>query len=593
MLRSPLNVIPAFLMVALNSLVSLRRLEAFLTEEEVDDAVSSLKAHDAAGSGVRSAIASEESDDHELPLGFEGPARFMWNQASSSRGSATPQFCLEVPSIDFPPGALTVVTGRIAAGKSMLLHALLGELRCSSGTLRLPKFSGGVSRISFAGQTPWLQAGKSIRDNICFVTDYDAARYRLIVDACALRLDIDALEDGDDTQIARDTLSGGQRARVCLARALYARSHTVILDDVLSAVDAKVQQHLVQHALLAKEVTGGRRIIIATHHPKLLEEHAAMMLTLHDGKVVNVARQAAPLEVASSLGTDAGPSTSASSAGSTASDGLKDAAARPAPQEDAVQPKSARLLYQLEGRRQGAVAWGLFSVYARASSSVPWLAILLLTILFRVAIGSEQGWLKWWGEASRQHVPKRVVSWLPSLPPAEGHERFYLLGYAVIGIAMIVLGESQTDLRRRTLLTLPSVLIKQLVFYFATLAASRRLFRTLFTNLVRAPMSWYDANPLGRVIQVGRPPDQKTDVCKADDLCAALGCRLLCRRHRSPRLKPHALQRPVGPRDVSAALCAHRAVVSAAVCAATRVRSALRTRLPGRHAGHAAHREHE
>jgi len=58
--------------------------------------------------------------------------------------------------------------------------------------------------------------------------------------------------------------------------------------------------------------------------------------------------------------------------------------------------------------------------------------------------------------------------------------------------------------RRCTLLTLIAVLIKQLVFYFATLAASRRLFRRLFTNLVRAPMSWYDANPLGRVIQVGR-----------------------------------------------------------------------------------------
>ena len=97
--------------------------------------------------------------------------------------------------------------------------------------------SGLTQSISYAAQTPWRQH-QSIKANILFGNPYDAARYADVLDACALRPDLKILEDGDETEIgARGvSLSGGQKARVALARAVYARTKYVLLDDPLSAV---------------------------------------------------------------------------------------------------------------------------------------------------------------------------------------------------------------------------------------------------------------------------------------------------------------------------------------------------------------------
>ena len=96
---------------------------------------------------------------------------------------------------------------------------------------------GLVHALSYAAQTPWLQH-QSIKENILFGTPFDEERYRAVLEACALLPDLEILEDGDETEIgARGvSLSGGQKARVALARATYARTKYVLLDDPLSAV---------------------------------------------------------------------------------------------------------------------------------------------------------------------------------------------------------------------------------------------------------------------------------------------------------------------------------------------------------------------
>lgn len=96
---------------------------------------------------------------------------------------------------------------------------------------------GLMNSISYAAQTPWLQH-RSIKENILFGSLFDEGRYSAVVECCALLPDLEILEDGDETEIgARGvTLSGGQKARVALARATYARTKYVLLDDSLSAV---------------------------------------------------------------------------------------------------------------------------------------------------------------------------------------------------------------------------------------------------------------------------------------------------------------------------------------------------------------------
>lgn len=186
----------------------------------------------------------------------------------TSDSSTEPRFELRDIDIVFPHGQLTLVTGPTASGKTALLLAQLGEMTmvnapqshsqtfgstirvatngaaAPSGRILLPKRPHGPlnsfglrSSISYAAQSPWLEH-LSIRDNILFGQPFEIDRYWEVIEACALRTDLELLEDGDWTEIGERgiSLSGGQKARVALARAVYARSQVVLLDDPLSAV---------------------------------------------------------------------------------------------------------------------------------------------------------------------------------------------------------------------------------------------------------------------------------------------------------------------------------------------------------------------
>lgn len=133
--------------------------------------------------------------------------------------------------------------------QTALLSALLGEIDCIEGKVFLPKH-GSLASVSYCAQNPFLQQ-RSIRDNILFGSPFDEERYRAVLSACALTHDLDVLEDGDETEIGVRgiVLSGGQKARVALARSVYSRSQIVLLDDVLAAVDVGTARHLFENCL--------------------------------------------------------------------------------------------------------------------------------------------------------------------------------------------------------------------------------------------------------------------------------------------------------------------------------------------------------
>ena len=151
------------------------------------------------------------------------------------------------------------VIGRFGSGKSSLLQALLGEMRDGGGSRIV--LSG---RVAYAAQKPWI-VSDTVRGNILFGAAFEPARYAAAVHFSALKADLAVLSDGDQTLIGERgcTLSGGQKARVALARALYADADVLLLDDVLSAVDAHVG------AFLFFETFGkhcrGKTIVMVTH----------------------------------------------------------------------------------------------------------------------------------------------------------------------------------------------------------------------------------------------------------------------------------------------------------------------------------------
>ncbi|KAI8193906.1 ABC transporter atnG [Colletotrichum sp. SAR 10_65] len=145
-------------------------------------------------------------------------------------------------SLTIKKGTMTVVTGSSGCGKSTILKSLVGEVRISAGTIQL-----GTNKIAFCDQSPYFLAGRTVRQNIILQRPFDGTLYSAVLSCCCLRPDITRWSSGDETIVvdsAGTSLSGGQRKRLALARALYHEADLLVLDDVFTGLDAKTAREI-------------------------------------------------------------------------------------------------------------------------------------------------------------------------------------------------------------------------------------------------------------------------------------------------------------------------------------------------------------
>ena len=187
---------------------------------------------------------------------------------------------LDTLNIEVKKGELVAVVGKIGSGKSSLISAILGEIEKIEGDSRI------VGRISYVAQQAWIQ-NMSVKDNILFGKDIDEERYYSVLDACALASDLEILPSGDLTEIGENgvNLSGGQKQRVGLARAAYEESDIVLLDDPLSAVDAHVARHLFNKLIGPSGILKESTRIIVTHNLHFLNQMDRIVL-FEDGNII-------------------------------------------------------------------------------------------------------------------------------------------------------------------------------------------------------------------------------------------------------------------------------------------------------------------
>ncbi|KAJ2781598.1 hypothetical protein H4R18_002782 [Coemansia javaensis] len=194
---------------------------------------------------------------------------FIWDQR-------TREPVLKDVSLDAKSDELVAVVGKTGSGKSSLLLAVCGELEMTSG-------SGGVTgKIAYLEQQPWIM-NDTLRANVLFGREYDQAFFEQVVHACALTDDLARWPDADLTVIGERgiNISGGQRARLALARTLYSRADVYVLDDPLSAVDAHVKRHILDHVLLGSGMLAGKLRIVATNSEHILP-YAHQVVALED-----------------------------------------------------------------------------------------------------------------------------------------------------------------------------------------------------------------------------------------------------------------------------------------------------------------------
>ncbi|XP_065902912.1 ATP-binding cassette sub-family C member 4-like isoform X2 [Dysidea avara] len=172
---------------------------------------------------------------------------------------------------------LLAVVGPVGSGKSSILQCLLRELKALDGSVDIE------GSVSYASQDPWIFSG-TLKENIIFGELYDEVWYKRVVECCSLVKDIDEMPFGDETLIGERgvNLSGGQKARVNLARAVYRDNDIMLLDDPLSAVDAAVSRHLFDRCICG--LLADKIVVLVTHQLQYAQ-HANSILVLKKGCV--------------------------------------------------------------------------------------------------------------------------------------------------------------------------------------------------------------------------------------------------------------------------------------------------------------------
>ncbi|XP_011701011.1 PREDICTED: multidrug resistance-associated protein 4-like, partial [Wasmannia auropunctata] len=291
---------PHALVILGETIVSLNRLEDFLLMDEVNmrqlektpqlQSKSQKPNEDTTNEEKQTDKYTSENESIELSESqglFTLPVRVELQRVCANWVSGQLPPTLFNINLTIKPGQLCAMVGAVGSGKSSVLHLLLKELDPGAGSVILTPGSskynceGNLSndystskpnlRISYASQEPWL-FGDTVRENILFGQPYDKARYKQVANVCALTKDFRQFPQGDMTLVGDRgvSLSGGQRARINLARAVYRQADIYLLDDPLSAVDTHVARHLYWKCIT--EYLHGKTRILVTHQLQFLKQ---------------------------------------------------------------------------------------------------------------------------------------------------------------------------------------------------------------------------------------------------------------------------------------------------------------------------------
>ena len=485
-LRMPLNLLPLVIGQVIDAWSSVYRIQEYLLSEEAEDeakfdsdAKNAVEVNHTDFTWERTAtqdpdavkIPGKKSTKEEVKVERQAQKQAIKDEkatakAKESSGESTPDTAstlvedrepFKLQNMDFSIGRneLVAVIGGVGSGKSSLLAALAGDMRKTKGEVTM-----GASR-AFCPQYAWIQ-NATVRDNILFGKEMDKAWYKEVIEACALQPDLDMLPQGDLTEIGERgiTVSGGQKQRLNIARAIYFDADLILMDDPLSAVDAHVGRHIFDNAILGLLKNKSR--ILATHQLWVLNR-CDRIIWLEEGKIQaidtfdNLMKNHAGFQLLMET-TDVEEEHEEEA--HVNDDEVEE--------EKKTMKKKKRVgaLMQAEERAVKSVPWSVYIDYVKASGSLFNAPIVIGFLLMSQGANIATSlWLSWW--TSDQFGYSRGV---------------YIGVYGALGAAQALL-----------------------LFFFALsltmmgTIASKKMLNRAITRALRAPMSFFDTTPLGRI----------------------------------------------------------------------------------------------
>ncbi|KAK9869558.1 hypothetical protein WA026_003311 [Henosepilachna vigintioctopunctata] len=404
-------------------------------------------------------------------------------------------------NISIKGGDLLAVIGPVGSGKSSLLETILGELHIVTGE----KIVKGV--ISYASQEPWVFAA-SVRQNILFGSDYNKKRYNEVVRVCSLERDFQQFPEGDLTLVGDrgSSLSGGQKARINLARAVYRDADIYLLDDPLSAVDIHVSKHLYDECI--NRFLKNKTRVLVTHQVHHLKD-ADNIVILENGNIVN---QGTFNELAKSKGAYTElltaepepteeekhkvPSNDScklvkrvsvrkklSLASSVSELSIPESLLQEEPDDEDLEKRNVKDLQ--EESSKGKVKGSLFFKYLHAGANYFVVSfVIFLYILTQIIASAVDYFVSYWVKieekrnstilGNEQVAIKNTVAW-------STETCLYIYGGLVISLFVIALWRS-------------------MAFYKLAMVCSQKLHDNLFSKVIGTTMRFFDTNTGGRIL---------------------------------------------------------------------------------------------
>ncbi|OAD04591.1 hypothetical protein MUCCIDRAFT_139587 [Mucor lusitanicus CBS 277.49] len=496
-LRTAFSLIPEAAVRLFETLISVKRIEDYLNQDE---------------------ISTVDSESDAVKIGFSH-ATVCWptsrteHDSTSSTDDTASQnsqedttFTLKDLNVVFPNQKLSLICGATGAGKTLLMLSLLGETEVKQGAVYCPRSaipstlddSTAITSIhlseqdsdhtvppnwilqgavAYVAQTAWLQ-NASIKDNILFGLPFIEKRYHATLATCALVKDLSYLEDGDATEIGEKgiTLSGGQKARVSLARAVYSRAQNVLMDDVLSAVDAHTAKHLYQQCLLGPLMKDRTQILI-THHVNLCIQGSAHVVYVKEGHI-QLSGSPADLRKAGQL--DLIFEESNVEQEEEEEEEKQDQVASANDQEQqAPERKAPKVLVEKEGRAQGKVKFRLYRLYFKLVGNwFFWLFFFFTVFTARSLDITSTWWLKLWAHGFMSVAASTLQD------DHQTHDtNYYLNIYVLINLVNILFG-----------------LTRYITTFSGGIRAGRKLHVLLLDRVLKAPLRFFDTTPIGRIV---------------------------------------------------------------------------------------------
>lgn len=490
LLGFPLMALPWTIGNIIESQVAISRLTEFLCSDEIENDV--INRHAAVKAPGDIAVKIENAD-------------FLW----SRKPYKTALVEINYTALS---GKLNCVLGKVGSGKSALIQALLGGLHRTKGTAYL------CGSVAYVPQTAWIMNG-TIKENILFGCKYDPEFYEKTLKACALLPDLEILSDGDSTQVGEKgiSLSGGQKARLSLARAVYSRADVYLMDDVLSAVDEHVGKHIITNVLGPNGLLKNKCRILATNSMTVLKSSDTITL-MSEGRIIeegtysdfttksgdsplyrlikehgrngtkkdsNNIESSSSSEVLPALGMSTTPSTVTllDDIGNSEEDFKK------AEMEDFTtavrnQEKIENNAGRSEKHEQGKVDWNVYLTYAKACGYKHVLLMIALMVTAMSLSVSSNVWLKHWSEINTE-IGANPEPWK------------YLGIYFLFCVAAVFCTMCQS-------------LVQWLL---CSISGSKFLHEIMLASVLRAPMQFFETTPIGRILN-----RFSNDIYKIDEL---------------------------------------------------------------------------